>query len=87
MLLKDKTILITGSSRGIGKAIALKCARNGANVIINCSSSDNEVTSLLKEINNMGVSRTFIKADISKKNVVDKLKNKGKFWTVGCSCK
>jgi len=33
-MLAGKTILITGASRGIGKAIALKCARDGANVVI-----------------------------------------------------
>ena len=32
--LRDKTIFITGSSRGIGRAIALRCARDGANVVI-----------------------------------------------------
>lgn len=32
--LRDKTIFITGSSRGIGREIALRCARDGANVII-----------------------------------------------------
>lgn len=34
MSLKDKTVFITGSSRGIGLAIALRCARDGANIII-----------------------------------------------------
>ena len=32
--LRDKTIFITGSSRGIGREIALRCARDGANVVI-----------------------------------------------------
>jgi len=34
MLLKDKTVFITGASRGIGKAIGLRLAREGANVVI-----------------------------------------------------
>lgn len=34
MSLKDKTIIITGSSRGIGREIALKCAADGANLVI-----------------------------------------------------
>jgi len=34
MKLKNKTIIITGASRGIGRAIALKCARDGANIVI-----------------------------------------------------
>ena len=34
MSLKNQTVFITGASRGIGRAIALRCARDGANVII-----------------------------------------------------
>ena len=34
MSLKDKTIFITGASRGIGREIALKCARDGANIVV-----------------------------------------------------
>ena len=34
MLLKNKTFFITGASRGIGKAIALRLAQEGANIII-----------------------------------------------------
>jgi len=33
-ILQDKTIFITGASRGIGRAVALRCAREGANVVI-----------------------------------------------------
>ena len=34
MSLTNKTVIITGSSRGIGREIALKCAQNGANIVI-----------------------------------------------------
>ena len=34
MNLKIKTVIITGSSRGIGREIALKCATDGANIVI-----------------------------------------------------
>lgn len=35
MLLKDKVVLITGASRGIGRACAVICAREGAKVVLN----------------------------------------------------
>ena len=35
MLLKDKVVLVTGASQGIGKAAAIGCARHGADVAIN----------------------------------------------------
>ncbi|GAA5443953.1 hypothetical protein Misp06_02132 [Microbulbifer sp. NBRC 101763] len=38
--LKDKTIFITGASRGIGRAIALKCAADGANIVIAAKSAE-----------------------------------------------
>ncbi len=38
--LSGKTILVTGASRGIGKAIALKCARDGANVVVTGKTED-----------------------------------------------
>jgi citronellol/citronellal dehydrogenase len=39
MSLKNKTVFITGASRGIGKAIALRLAREGANVVIAAKST------------------------------------------------
>src|SRR5690348_8850078 len=38
--LKDKVIFITGASRGIGREIALRCARDGAKVVIAAKTSD-----------------------------------------------
>ena len=40
MSLSNKTIIITGSSRGIGREIALKCAADGANIVIASKSAE-----------------------------------------------
>jgi NAD(P)-dependent dehydrogenase (short-subunit alcohol dehydrogenase family) len=34
-LLEDKVVIVTGGSRGIGRAIAIECARHGADVVVN----------------------------------------------------
>jgi L-rhamnose 1-dehydrogenase len=35
MLLEEKTVIVTGGSRGIGRAIAIGCAQHGAEVVVN----------------------------------------------------
>jgi 3-oxoacyl-[acyl-carrier protein] reductase len=54
-LLKGKTALITGASRGIGKAIALLFAREGADIAITNIADDEEFRSAVKEITALGV--------------------------------
>jgi L-rhamnose 1-dehydrogenase len=57
MLLKDKTVIITGASRGIGRAAALECARQGGSVVVAHSGSaqgHEAAASLLKEIEAFG---------------------------------
>lgn len=51
-----KTVLVTGSSRGIGKAIALKFAREGYNVAINCAKNHDKLMETKKEIEKYHVS-------------------------------
>ena len=60
-----KTIMITGSSRGIGRAIALKFAKDGYNLVLNCSRSHSELDTVLAEIKALGASAIGIVADVS----------------------
>ena len=64
-MLKNKNALITGSSRGIGKAIALKYAENGAFVGINYLSNNKKAKNVLDEINKKGANAILLKGDIS----------------------
>ena len=54
-LLAGKTAIITGASRGIGKAIALEYAAQGANVAITATSMSENLLSTVKEIEDLGV--------------------------------
>lgn len=69
----NKTVLVTGSSRGIGKAIAIKYAKEGYNVAINCSSSFNELIDTADLIKSYGVSCLPIMADVSDSNSVKEM--------------
>ena len=64
-MLKGKTAVITGASRGIGRSIALKLAKQGANVVVNYRNSVDAVQEVVKEIEALGVKVLAIQADIS----------------------
>ncbi|PKM51334.1 MAG: 3-oxoacyl-ACP reductase [Firmicutes bacterium HGW-Firmicutes-7] len=63
--MSSKTVLITGASRGIGKAIALEFAKKSYNIIINCSSSFKELLEVAEEIKALGTNCLPIMADVS----------------------
>jgi 3-oxoacyl-[acyl-carrier protein] reductase len=74
MLLKNKNILVTGGSRGIGRAISIMLANEGANLIINYSKSDSEAKNLLNSLNTeCNQTHIAIKADIAIENDISNL--------------
>ena len=64
-LLKGKTAIITGASRGIGKGIALCFAQHGANIAFSYLSSDEKARALEKELEAFGIKAKGFKSDAS----------------------
>lgn len=70
MKLQNKVALITGSSRGIGKATALLFAKEGAKVVINYKNSKEKADEVVSEILKLGSEAFAIQADVSNENQV-----------------
>ncbi|TFE02726.1 3-oxoacyl-[acyl-carrier-protein] reductase [Jeotgalibacillus salarius] len=65
MKLEGKTAIVTGASRGIGRSIAIELAKNGANVVVNYSGSEEKAKETAKEVEASGVRALVIRADVS----------------------
>ncbi len=74
-ILSDKVALVTGASRGIGKAIAISLGKLGAEVIVNYSASDASAEEVVKSINEKGGSSYKLKFDVSDEESVNKAVN------------
>ena len=71
--LENKTIIVTGSSRGIGKACAVQCAKNGANVAVHGRSVTNALKNTVAEINAFGANVIPVTGDVSSKTDVERI--------------
>src|ERR1035437_9226870 len=63
--LEGKNALVTGAARRIGRAVSLALAREGANVAVHYSGSEEDALSLVAEIEQLGVRAAAIRADLS----------------------
>jgi len=73
---KGKNALVTGSSKGIGRAVAVALARGGANVTINCSSSVAQAEEVAEEIRQLGRKAIVVACDVSDLKAVEEMVRK-----------
>jgi len=71
--LKDQVAVVTGASRGIGRATAIALASEGANVVVNYASSQEAADKVVAEITALGSQAIALPADVSKADQVEGL--------------
>ena len=71
-MLENKVAIVTGAARGIGRAIAVALAAEGATVIVNCSSSTKQADEVVEEIKKNGGSAESYQCNVAKGEAVEK---------------
>ena len=64
-MFEGKAALVTGASRGIGRAIALNLGKNGANVVVNYSGSKEKAEAVVEEIKSFGQEAIAVQANVA----------------------
>jgi 3-oxoacyl-[acyl-carrier protein] reductase len=73
MKLEGKNALVTGGGRGVGRAICIEYAKEGANVIVNYASNDKAAKEVVSIIEGMGRKAVAVQGDVAKKEDAQKL--------------
>ncbi len=71
MRLSGKAAVVTGSSRGVGRNVALAYAKEGADVLVNFTSKEGPAQEVVEQIRSMGRKSIAVKADVSSKDQVE----------------
>jgi 3-oxoacyl-[acyl-carrier protein] reductase len=77
MRLKDKVALVTGSSRGVGRAVALRFAKEGARIVVNYTSNEKAANEVVDAAKSMGSEAIAVKADVARKSDAEHLVQAG----------
>lgn len=75
MRLAGKVAVITGSSRGIGRAVALRFAEEGARIVVNCRAAMDRAEAVVGEIKEKGGEAVAVRADVSDKADTERLRD------------
>jgi 3-oxoacyl-[acyl-carrier protein] reductase len=86
----DTTILVTGSSRGIGRAIALRLARDGYDVVLHCRSELAQAQEVAEEIRGMGRNARVLQFDVADREttarvLLEDIETHGCYYGVVCN--
>jgi enoyl-[acyl-carrier protein] reductase III len=73
MLFEGKTVLVTGSGRGIGREIALTFAREGADIVINYVHNQDPANEVAQEITQLGRRAIIVRANVGNQEAIEKL--------------
>ncbi len=71
--MSEQTVLVTGSSRGIGRAIALRLARDGYDIVLHCRSGMEQVQEVAEQIRGMGRGVRVLQFDVADREATARL--------------
>jgi 3-oxoacyl-[acyl-carrier protein] reductase len=88
--MSQKTVLVTGSSRGIGKAIALRLAREGYAIALHCRSRHDEAAQVQAAIAQLGAASRILQFDLAEREAVrsvieEDMRQHGAYYGVVCN--